>query len=119
MNRFGAVGPPEVLLKNFDFLNKLSMTLSRKRRIVLLNNASPGALLALVEIALNVLKGRFVLTNLQRKKLFPHADTVRKLAYVRVEKSALKILREADSHFFKSLLAPVLIEVRRAKNNGS
>lgn len=99
-----------IVLDNFDYLKKLARTKSDKKRHSLLNKANRDQLLSLVEISANILSN-FNLTPKQKKRLQPYAGLVRKLARVRSEKAARKIVRQTGrGAILPALLAPILIE---------
>lgn len=85
----------------------------------MLHDATAEQLLAIVEIALNIIKNRFPLSNHQRERLMPYAAFVRKLARARRERSARKIVQSGGGAMLASLLAPVLLEIGRSLINGS
>lgn len=60
---------------HYDFLKKLSKTSSERKRTRMVRHASDAQLLALVEIALNLLRSNFSLTNRQRSKIVPLPTT--------------------------------------------
>lgn len=103
-----AVGPPIIVVKNIDFLQSVCKVVSDRKRSKLFSGANFEQLLTFVEIAYNLLHGIFPLTNIQKRKLFPHAQTLRKLAAARTPATALRLLRSCDVDFFRALLRPVL-----------
>lgn len=111
------VGP--LVVSHADFLRKLSRTSSEKRRSRLLREASTEQVLAIAEIALNVLKEKFPLTPKQRQRLQPHADAVRKLSRARKEATARHVIQVGGGPMLASLITPVLVELGRALLNGS
>ena len=107
------IGP--LILKNYPFLNSICKSRSNKKRNKLLKEANREQLLSLVEVCHNILLSNFKLSERQRQKLLPFADTVRKLARARSEKRAKQIIFEQQTGeggpaIFASLLAPVLFE---------
>jgi hypothetical protein len=105
------VGP--LVLKNFNFLKKITKTRSNKKRKNYLDSATSDELLSLVEIASNILNSNFILTNKQKSKLTPYAELIRKLARRRSVKGTKKIVNqigEGAPALLVPLLAPVLIE---------
>lgn len=98
----------EIIKRNSTFLRRLATTKSEKIRKRLLDNASTEQILALVEICMNILKFRFKLKNLQRRKLAVHAHAVRKLGRARCEKSARRVLQTGSGNMFAPLILPVL-----------
>lgn len=97
-----------------EFLAKLAAARSTEKVRALIANASTRQLLALVEISMNVVKGRCELKPRHKKRLIPHAAFVRHLARARSERSARKLLiQEGDGPAIASLLAPILFELAR------
>ncbi|KAL3109437.1 hypothetical protein niasHT_015282 [Heterodera trifolii] len=80
------------VLDNYEYLKSLGRTTSHKKRRHLLSSAGCEELLTLVEICLNLLNGSFCLTRKQKQKLLPFANTIRRLARVRSEQSARKLI---------------------------
>ncbi|KAL3105717.1 hypothetical protein niasHT_029002 [Heterodera trifolii] len=80
------------VLDNYEYLKSLGRTTSHKKRRHLLSTAGCEELLTLVEICLNLLNGSFCLTRKQKQKLLPFANTIRRLARVRSEQSARKLI---------------------------
>ncbi|KAL3075976.1 hypothetical protein niasHT_037229 [Heterodera trifolii] len=72
------------VLDNYEYLKSLGSTTSHKKRRHLLSSAGCEELLTLVEICLNLLNGSFCLTRKQEQKLLPFANTIRRLARVRI-----------------------------------
>ena len=58
----------------------LSSTVTSKQRRVLIKNANREQVLALGEIALNVLQGHLVIPEHQRANLYPHRHALRQVA---------------------------------------
>jgi hypothetical protein len=102
----------ERVLQNYEFLKRLTRTRSVAKRSKLLKDASCEELLAIVEIATNILKGKFCLKPRQKRKLIPFANYIRKTARLRSEKSARQYFSQTGGQaaIFGALLAPVLIE---------
>ena len=112
-----AVGPS--VLSNKEFLTQLCRTKSERKRRRMISNASTEQLLAVAEVALNVLKGRLPLTNTQRERLIPYANFVRRLSRVRSAAGARRVIQIGGGPFLVSLIAPILLEIGRALINGS
>lgn len=91
------------------FLRSLSRAVSSAKRSKLLTSATREELLTLVEIAFNILKGNFPLSNAQKKKMFPHAQPIRRLAAARTPRTALRIAKSGDADFFRALLKPIIL----------
>ncbi|KAL3117847.1 hypothetical protein niasHT_001438 [Heterodera trifolii] len=102
------------VLDNYEYLKSLGKTTSHKKRRHLLSTAGCEELLTLVEICLNLLNGSFCLTRKQKQKLLPFANTIRRLARVRSEQSARKLIlqqpQQEGGSLFAPLLAPILLE---------
>lgn len=97
------------VLRNYFFLNKLAKTKSSKKRMSLLERASPQEWASIVEIAYNVVKSRFPLTPAKRQKLLPYATPIRELSNARTLTSAKKIIQDGKGFPIASLLLPVLL----------
>ena len=102
-----------LVIKNFTFLKKLCRTNSNKKREELIKCASFEELLSLVEISLNVLKQKFVLTTKQKKRLLPFAEQIRKLSSRRSIEGARKTIQIGGGAFLVTLLAPVVWEIAK------
>lgn len=107
------IGP--LILKNYSFLKSICKSRSEEKRNKLLKEATREELLSLVEVCHNILTSNFQLTERQKRKLFPFADTVRRLSRARSEKRARQVIREHQTGgggpaIFASLLAPILVE---------
>lgn len=98
---------------HYDFLKKLSKTSSERKRTRMVRHASDAQLLALVEIALNLLRSNFSLTNRQKSKIVPFADDVRKLSRSRAPHSARQILQKGGGPMIAALLTPIIVELGR------
>ncbi|KAL3117435.1 hypothetical protein niasHT_004438 [Heterodera trifolii] len=110
------------VLDNYEYLKSLGRTTSHKKRRHLLSSAGCEELLTLVEICLNLLNGSFCLTRKQKQKLLPFANTIRRLARVRSEQSARKLIlqqpQQEGGSLFAPLLAPILLEAALAAKEG-
>jgi hypothetical protein len=114
------------VLHNYDFIRALSRTRSTKKCSTLVSGASDDQLLAVVEIALNILKSRFPLKEEQIERLIPLAEEVRRLSRARSAKTARRIVQIGGNPLLSALLVPVVLEVGRyllerngAKNGSS
>lgn len=105
------VGP--CVFRNFSFLKKLAKTKSLKKRNNLLKGASTDELIAIVEIAKNIVNSKFKLKPLHRSKLAPYAGPIRKLSRTRTITPVKRILQNGNGFPFAQLLLPVLIEASR------
>ena len=113
------------IINNYDFLKKVAKTRSFKKRYKLLKFANQEELLAIIEVATNILRGNFCLTNKQKLKLQPFAGYIRKLARIRSERGARQIIKnqKGGQAVLGALLAPVLVEaatrlISKIANNG-
>ena len=89
--------PTSPLVKNnAKFLFALSTARSPNRRISLIQTANTEELLALVEIALNVLKSRIPVRAQQKERLKAQAASIRHLSRTRNSDSARKILLSSE-----------------------
>ena len=86
----------KLISENAKFVKTLATARSRHRRKHLIHNASTNQLLALVEIALNLLRGRVPIRANQKQKLGTHASDIRRLARVRSDKTARKVLLKSE-----------------------
>ncbi|KAL3103959.1 hypothetical protein niasHT_030117 [Heterodera trifolii] len=110
------------VLDNYEYLKSLGSTTSHKKRRHLLSSAGCEELLTLVEICLNLLNGSFCLTLKQKQKLLPFANTIRRLARVRIEQSARKLIlqqqpQQEGGSLFAPLLAPILCSVAKGDDD--
>jgi hypothetical protein len=110
----------QIILDNFDFLNKLIKTKSTTKRQKILKLATTQELLSLIEAAYNILKGRFELTARQRSRLIPHIAVLRKLGRSRSERGAKHILQKGGGlTIIPAIITPILIEAFRLIQNDS
>lgn len=103
----------ERILRNYAWLRRLARTRSHVRRIRLVAAATTDQLLALVEVAANIVRRRFPLNVRQRERLTPFASAVRHLARARTERTAKRLVQKGEGAMFASLLVPVLLEAAR------
>lgn len=101
----------QIIKENEIFLRKLATTKSDKKRNILLENATPGEILTLLEMCINILRSRVKLTNCQRKKLAVHAEFLRKFSKCRTEKTARKIIQTGNGALFPALILPILAKL--------
>ena len=89
--------PTSPLVKNnAKFLYTLASARSPNRRISLIQTANTEQLLALAEIALNVLKSRVPVRVQQKERLKAQAASIRHLSRTRNSDSARKILLSSE-----------------------
>lgn len=100
---------------NLPFLRRLCRCSSEKQRRHLIEHASFDQILAVVEVATNILCSNFRLTNKQKNKLVPFAPIIRQLARKRSEKTARRslIIQKGNGFLFSALLAPIIAEAAR------
>lgn len=79
----------------------------------MLRHASDEQLLIIVEVALNILKANFQLTNRQKQKLMPFAETVRQLSRARRPHRARQIVQIGGGVMLPALLMPIVVELGR------
>ena len=104
--------------KNFDFLYRICFTRSPGPRWKLVSEASPEQLLAIVDVCYNILRGNMHLQPNHAKRLEQYMDHMRKLARVRSENSALKVIQKGEGLAGKSLRTtnrPVVISKQRGR----
>ena len=82
--------------KNVKFLHTLSSARSPNRRLSLVQTANAEELLALAEIALNLLKSRIPIRAQQKERLKEQAAAIRRLSRTRNSDSARKILLSTE-----------------------
>jgi hypothetical protein len=95
------------LKKNLCFLKKLA-NCGKKKRDFLVENASRDNINAISEIALNTLHGNVPLTTKQKKSLYKHRSTIRKLSNKRLSKKKKQILLVQKGGILPALVAPIL-----------
>jgi hypothetical protein len=100
----------QAVIDNFEFLKTIAATKSENKQKLLLSKATADQILALTEIALNIIKSKFLLTPRQKLKLLPHVNFVRRLGRVKTEKNARKIVQKGSGVGIAALLAPIVVE---------
>lgn len=116
MGRHGRAAPLDVgerVLRNYHWLRRLTRTRSHARRLRLLSDAAADQLLALVEVAANLVRRRFPLNPRQRERLAPFADAVRRMARARSERTARSLAQKGEGGMLAAFLVPVLVEAAR------
>jgi hypothetical protein len=104
------------LLRNWPFLQSLRRTRIPAKKLKILRAASADQLLALVELAHNVLskRSRLRLSARAKRPLYAHATTLRRIARLRSENGARRVLQHGGSlPALAALLAPVLVSVAK------
>lgn len=86
----------ESVKNNTEFLRGLARSKSLAHRKQLISTASVEQLLAIVEIALNILRSRLPLRSRQRRRLSSSANDIRALSRVRSARSAQRILLASE-----------------------
>jgi hypothetical protein len=113
MPRYG-----KLVHRHIAFLRALRSTRSPKKLHRLISRAKRSELLALVEIALNVLSPRSILQlhERQRLPLYPHAPQIRRIGRARSEEGARRALQKGGAipGLIPALLAPVLAEITKS-----
>src|SRR4030088_3621710 len=100
----------ESVYNNLKFLQTIVKTKSEKKRRRLLRLATTAELLTIVEIAINIIKARFLLTTRQRNRLVPYVEYIRRLSRARSESGARKIVQKGGNLGLVALLTPIIIE---------
>jgi hypothetical protein len=103
------------IVENLKFLKRLWRCSSEKCRWRLLKRTTKVELLAVVEASANILRPHcFYLTEAQKTRLQPYADTIRTLSRKRTEKGARRfVIQRGNGPFFAALLAPLIAEASR------
>lgn len=101
------------IFENLKFLKIVGCSKSQKKRQMYLKNASVQELLCIVEICINILNSRFVLSNTQKNRLLPYVNYIRKLAQIKSYNTVKRIVQKGDGGFFSALLVPIIIEAGR------
>ena len=102
------------ICNNIKFLKKISKSKSERNRRRLLKTATNNELLSIIESALNIVKGRFNITSRQRTRIDPYKDFVRKLARIRSERTARRLVQKGSGiGAFAAILTPIIIEALR------
>lgn len=105
----------QLVLSERLFLKKLLGAKNPQTFQKVISNATTGQILVLVEIALNLLKGRANLNNDQKSLLRKHANLLREIASTRSEKKARSlIIQRGGSLPLTAILVPVLIEIAKS-----
>lgn len=93
-----------------EFIQALARTKSSKRRKRLLKHADHHQALAIAEICANIVRSRFPLTTLQKRRLLPYADIVRIFSRKRSEREMYRAMRQSwsEAGLFPALLTPIL-----------
>ena len=107
------------VLNNHTFLKRIATTKSERKKRRLLRLATNEELLSIIEIAYNVLKGRFILKTRQKHKIIPYAHVIRKISRARSPEGLRKIVQRGEGFATLPLLiAPVIFEAIRFLKNG-
>lgn len=101
------------VLRNFTFLKKVATIKSKQKTLRILESATADQLLAIVEVASNILSSNFCISTRQKKRLQPYANYVRQLSRAKNESNAKKLIQKGDGAMFAALLMPVLVEAAR------
>lgn len=115
------IGPR--IINNASFLKSIAKSRLPAIRLNNLKGASADELLSIVEIAYNILKGKFTLSPSQKRRLLPFATIIRKISRLRSEKSARRTLQRggAIGTAVAAIITPILLEILRGslQKNGS
>lgn len=103
----------ENIFNNIDFLKRIAKSKSPQKQKHSLKKATTGELLAIVEAALNIVKSRFKLTTRQKHRIVPHAEYIRRLARIRSERSAKRLVQKGAGIPLAAILTPIIIEAIR------
>ena len=104
----------ENICNNFYFLKKLSKSKSELKRRRILRAATNSELLAIVESALNIVKGRFNISARQKSRIDPYKNYIRTLARIRSERGARRLVQKGNGiGAFAAFLTPVILEAIR------
>ena len=103
------------IFRNYAFLRKLAKTRSINKRLKQIESATKDQLLAIVEIATNVVKYKtFCLNKRDTKRLVPYEKLLKKLSNVSTHTQAQQLIQKGGGGLLPALLIPVLIEVARS-----
>jgi hypothetical protein len=102
-----------LVLRNYKFLDTYCKTICNTKRLRLLQKASCDELLAIIEIALNILAGNFPLRSHQIRELVPHAVPIRRMSRIRSEKQARQFIQSGKGVplALAKLLSTVLLDL--------
>jgi len=99
------------VIDNLLFLKKITKSKSLKKQSRYLKLATDSELLAIIECAYNILKGRITLTKRQKNRLIPHIEIIRQIGRSRTSKGIKKVLQRGGGiGILPALLTPILIE---------
>lgn len=101
------------VVRNLEFLKRIIKTRKKKKILRLIDSATADQLLAIVEVATNILNSNFCIDARQRRRLQPYAPYLRRLSRVKTEVGARKMIQKGEGAMFAALLAPVITEVAR------
>lgn len=93
--------------RNINFLKALREASPYKRK-KLIEKATADNILALEEIAHNILKGNFRLTDQVKEKLKRYKSAIRKLIKLKASLKLKKILIGRNSGFLPHIISPIL-----------
>jgi hypothetical protein len=95
------------LKPHISFLRNLATATPSERKI-LIENASDKEMSALTEIAMNITKGHFPVSDKHFHRLKRHKHIIRKLASIHIPHKAKKIILKQKGGFLPILVAPIL-----------
>ena len=104
----------ENICNNIPFLKTLSKSKSERKRSHILRAATNQELLAIVESALNIVRGRFGISARQKSRIDPYKNYIRRLARIRSERGARRLVQKGNGiGAFAAFLTPVILEAIR------
>ena len=109
----------ENIFNNIDFLKRIVRSKSQRKQKHFLKKATTGELLAIVEAALNIVKSRIRLTTRQKHRIIPHAEYIRRLARIRSERGAKRLVQKGAGFPIAAILTPIIIEAIRQISSSS
>ena len=109
----------ENIFNNIDFLKRIVRSKSQRKQKHFLKKATTGELLAIVEAALNIVKSRIRLTTRQKHRIIPHAEYIRRLARIRSERGAKRLVQKGAGFPIAAILTQIIIEAIRQISSSS
>lgn len=102
----------QIVYDNLDWLKRAARIRSIQKRNTLIEAANSDQILAILECAINVLKGRAKFTSRQKQRLIAHADFLRKLARKRSERQTKRfIIQQGQGAVLPALLIPIISNI--------
>lgn len=97
----------KLLKRNIPFLQRIATAAPAERK-KLIENATDEEMTVLTEIAMNITKGHFPVTDKHFHRLKKHKHVIRKLASPTLPHEAKKVILNQRGGFLPVLVAPVL-----------